>query len=394
MRLFNFFKKSESSTITKYKMMTDRGNGYYSWNGKLYQSDIVRSAIRPKVRAIGKAVAKHIRTTVDGEGNTTLNVNPEAYIKFLLKEPNAFMSGQMFQEKMATQLELNSNAFAFIQKDENRIPIAMYPIVASQAEMLQSNTGELIIKFMMINGTQFVFRYSDVIHLRKDFNENDYFGESIAESIAPLMEVINTTDQGIVKAIKNSNVVRWLLKYNQSLRPEDIEKNTKKFIDTYLSTEAETVGAAGTDAKADITQVEPKDYVPNEKQTAYTKERIYSLFNTNEKIVQSSYNEDEWVSYYESQVEPELLQLSDQFTFRLFTRRERAFGNEIIFESSSLTFASMQTKLQLLGAVDRGAMTRNEWRRFMNMAPVPGGDELIMRLDTQPINLERREKDD
>lgn len=393
MKLFNLFKRSDP-VITRYEMMTDQGNGYYSWNGKIYQSDIVRSAIRPKVRAIGKAVAKHIRTTTDKEGNESITVNPEPYIKLLLKEPNQIMSGQMFQEKMATQLELNNNAFAYIQKDENGYPIALYPITASQVEMLKDDNGNLLIKFRTLNGTEYIFWYSDVIHLRKDFNENEYFGDSIAESIAPLMEVINTTDQGIVKAIKNSNVVRWLLKYNQTLRPEDIEKNTKKFIKTYLSTESETVGAAGTDAKADITQVEPKDYVPNEKQMASSKQRIYSLFNTNEKIVQSSYNEDEWVSYYESQVEPELLQLSDQYTFRLFSRRERAFGNEIIFESSSLTFASMQTKLQLLGAVDRAAMTINEWRRFMNMAPVPGGDQRVLRLDTQPIDLERKAKDD
>ena len=37
--------------------------------------------------------------------------------------------------------------------------------------------------------------------------------------------------------------------------------------------------------------------------------------------------------------------------------------------------------------VDRGAMTPNEWRETMNMAPLEGGDVPIRRLDTQVVNL-------
>ena len=42
------------------------------------------------------------------------------------------------------------------------------------------------------------------------------------------MEIVNTTDQGIVKAVKNSNIIRWLLKFNQTLRPEDIKKKRQR----------------------------------------------------------------------------------------------------------------------------------------------------------------------
>ena len=35
------------------------------------------------------------------------------------------------------------------------------------------------------------FAYSDVIHLRQDFNENDIFGTSRAEALTPLMEDSN-----------------------------------------------------------------------------------------------------------------------------------------------------------------------------------------------------------
>lgn len=77
-----------------FKMVQERGNGFYAWNGRLYHSDVVRACIRPKTKAIGKAVAKHIRTTRTQEGER-VEVNPDAYIRFLLEEPNPLMSGQM-----------------------------------------------------------------------------------------------------------------------------------------------------------------------------------------------------------------------------------------------------------------------------------------------------------
>ncbi|MFD1176873.1 phage portal protein [Paenibacillus puldeungensis] len=379
MGLFNRMK-NKAVTVTKYQMIVDNGNGFYSWNGNLYKSDIVRAAIRPKARAIGKAVAKHIRQGPDGT-----KVNPDVYMRFLLEEPNPYMTGQQLQEKVITQLELNNNAFAFINRDENGYPTEIYPITAVSSEALQDDSGTLYMRFNLRTGKTVTFRYSDIIHLRKDFNENEIFGDSPAQALAPLMEIVNTTDQGIVKAIKNSNVIRWLLKFNQTLRPEDIKKNTKDFVDSFMNTEtSESVGAAATDAKADVKQVEPKDYVPNEKQMDVTTKRILSFFNTNEKIIMGDYTEDDWISYYESACEPDIIQLSGEYTRKLFSRRERGFGNKIIFESSNLTFASMQTKLKLVELVDRGIFNPNEVREVFNKSPREGGDEYIRRLDTRP----------
>ena len=381
MGFFDRFR-NRAVTVSGYKLITDEGDGFYAWNGKLYQSDIVRSAIRPKVRAIGKTVGKHIRESIKPDGAKDIKVNPEPYIRFLLEEPNPYMTGQMLQEKLATQLELNNNAFAYINRDENGYPMEIYPITATACEALQNNQGETFLKFTLRTGRDVTFRYTDIIHLRKDFNNNEIFGDSPAKALAPLMEIVNTTDQGIVKAIKNSNIIKWLLKFNQTLRPEDIKKQTKDFVNSYLSIESDTVGAAATDAKVDATQVEPKDYVPNASQMDKTTQRIYSFFNTNDKIVQGNYSEDDWISYYEVSVEPDVIQLSGEYTRKLFSRRERGFGNKIIFESSNLNFASMETKLKLVQYVDRGIMNPNEVRAILNMAPREGGDTYVLRKDT------------
>lgn len=373
-------KPKEKSIL---KVITTVGEFYYSWNGKLYESDIVRACIRPKVKAIGKLVGKHIRD--DPKGGLT--VNPDANIRFLLSEPNPYMTGQQMQEKIANQLCLNNNAFILIVRDENGKAIQLYPIPCVSAEAKYNDTGELFLRFLYRNGKSGVFRYSDIIHLRQDYNDDDIFGESPAPALAGMMDVIGTIDQGIVKAIKNSGIVRWLLKFTQSLRDEDIKANVQKFVDNYLAVETDTFGAAGVDAKADVQRIEPKDYVPNAAQTDRTIERIYSFFNTNKKIVQSDYTEDEWTAYYESEIEPVVVQMHQTYTVGIFTRKERGFGNRIVFEANNLQCASLTTKLAFQAMVDRGAMTPNEWRETMNMAPVPGGDQPIRRLDTQVVNM-------
>lgn len=380
MALWNRKKNKEPETQkTVVQLVTERGNGFYSWNGNLYRSDIIRSAIRPTARAVGKLLPKHIREDPKG-----MKINPDVYMRFLLEEPNPFMGGQLFQEKMTTQLLLNNNAFALIVRDNLGLPNQIYPIPAITTEAVYED-NELHLKFGLRNGKIFQFPYRDIIHLRQDFNENDIFGESPAPSLKELMEVVTTTDQGVVKAIKNSNVIKWILKFLQTLRPEDIRKNVQEFTKDYLSIDSETGGAVGVDAKADLIQVKPESYVPDDKQMDKTIQRVYSFFNTNDNIVQSRFTEDEWNAFYESVVEPIAIQLSQEFTRKLFNRRERGFGNKIIFESSNLQYASMSTKLGLVQMVDRGAMTPNEWRSVMNLGPIEGGDKPIRRLDTAPV---------
>ncbi len=389
-----FRKKQENVTERAiYKMIVDIGNGFYTWNGELYQSDIVRACIKPKTKAIGKAVAKHVRTTMKEE-KKKVEINPNVSMRFLLEEPNEFMTGQMLQEKTANQLALNGNAFILIIRDSFGIPVGLYPIPCTQVEAKYDVEHRLYLKFYYHNGKYSEFYYSEIIHIRDDFFFNDIFGEAPTTALTDLMNTISTIDQGIVKAIKNSAVIRWLLKFTTALRPEDMKIQAEEFAENYLSISNKSLGVAATDAKAEAVQVKNYDYVPNAAQVDRQTQRIYSFFNTNEKIVKSSYTEDEWIAYYEQCIEPVTTQMSGEYTRKLFSRRERGCGNEIIFESSSLTFASMTTKLNLTRFVDRGIMTPNEVRKYLNLVPLDGGDKPLLRKDTGRMGGEDKDEDD
>lgn len=370
-------KQQQQPSTTRFGMINDDGGGFYSWDGQLYKSDIVRACIRPKAKAVGKLIAKHIR-----ENANEFKVNPDAYLRFVLEEPNPLMTGQVMQEKLATQLELNNNAFAYIKRDELGYVTEIYPIPCVSIEVVQNTSGDIFLTFYFKNGNRMTIPYTDIIHLRQDFNEDDFFGEHPGKALSSLMEVINTTDQGIVKAIKNSAVIKWILKFKAVLKEEDVDAQIQKFVKNYMSIDSVNGGAASSDPRYDLEQVKPEAFVPDSKQMQETIQRIYNFFNTNEKIIQSKYSEDDWNAYYESEIEPLAMQLAGEYTRKLFSRRERGFGNKIIFEAASLQYASMSTKMNLVQMVDRGAMTPNEWRSILSLGPIEGGDKPIRRLDT------------
>ena len=368
---------NRSLTRVRYEVVQDKGNGYYQWGGELYKSDILRSCIQPHVSAIGKLTPVHVKAENDE--------SDYFYIRKILTEPNPYMAGCMLQEKLAAQLTLNRNAFAYINRDHNGYPIELYPLPVMSAEALYDRGYNLYLRFVLRNGRMVTYPYRDVIHLRRDYYENDIFGTSAQEALTPLMELVGTSDKGLMDAIKNGAIIRWLVKWNQTIRPEDLKKQAENFAEMYLSTETNGTGVAATDAKAEVQQIKPNDYVPNALQTDRTERRIYSFFGVNQSIVQNSYTEDEWNAFYEAQIEPVTKQMSDEFTRKLFSPRERQAGHRITFGANSLQYASMSTKLNLLQMVDRGAMTPNEWREVLNMAPIEGGDKPIRRLDTAVV---------
>ena len=375
--------KRKNKTVEGVKLVQQQTANYFSFNGNLFQSDIIRACIRPDVKAVGKSAIKHIRNY-----NNELKVNPEPYMKFMLSQPNQWMTMQQLLEQIVSQYLLNNNAFILINRDGNGLPYELYPINATNVQAIFSKDGFLFYKFMMKNGRTFTFNSSNIIHLKNDVYDNDIFGKSSSDALFQVMEIIQTTDQGIINAIKNSSVVRWLLKFNTRLKDKDLVDNTKKFVQNFLNinSDDDVTGAAAVDSSADATQIEPKDYVPNASQIKSSVERIYSYFNTNEKIVKSQFNENEWSSYYAAKIEPLLKQLSETFTSKLFTRKEQAYGNSIYFEASNVQYASLSTKLNFMQMVDRGSMIPDEWRALFMWAPIEGGDKPIRRLDTQQVD--------
>jgi len=288
--------RPRAETVMRVKLITEHGGWYRTWDGNLYRSDIVRAAIRPKAKAIGTLAAMHIRETAEG-----MQINPEPYLRLLLEEPNPYSGGQVFRERLATLLQLNNNAFVQIVRDEDGLPVQLYIIPAATAEAVVRQDGLLWMRFQLTDGKMLELPYSDVIHIRDEYAENDIFGAPKAEALKSLLEIINASDQSIVQAVKRSAFIRWMLKFKQPLKPDDMRRNVQEFSDQYLSLENET-GIMPQDGRFEIEPLRDtgQQFVPSSPLQKQAVDRIYSFFRVNEAIVKADYDEDEWLAYFGS----------------------------------------------------------------------------------------------
>lgn len=377
-----FGRNKNKTNVTYVKGVNQVDTSFSDWSGSLYDNDIAKSAIHTNASNMAKLKPKHIRRTKD-----KVIYSPDKNIERMLNYPNRYMNMYDFLYKVATQREEKDNAFIYFRKETYEL----YPISASRIELLEDNAGDLFAKFYFKVGQTVTIPFEELIIIRNHFNLKDLFGDN-SNSLNSTMEVINTIDQGIVSAIKKSANLRGLLKWNSILKADDIKAQTKNFVDEYLNINNDG-GVASTDPRYDFVQLKNESYVPNKPQMDSSKERIYSYFGTNEKIIQSKFNEEEWNAYYENKIEPMAIQLSLEFTKKIFSDFQLGHGNEIVFEANRLQYASNNTKVAVSKLLtDIGAASLDDILEIFNMAPI-GGDEGRRRVQTlNMINANKADK--
>ena len=155
----------------------------------------------------------------------------------------------------------------------------------------------------------------------------------------------------------------------------------EKFVSNYLTID-NNGGVIPLDSKFDFTPVDSKPVLLSAAQTEAIKKSIYDYLGINESVVNSSFNEDTFSAFYESCIEPFAVELGQEMTAKVFTPREIAYGNEIIFESGRLQYTSNQTKVALIEKLmPMGLMSINEAREVLNLPGVDGGERRIFSLN-------------
>jgi hypothetical protein len=207
------------------------------------------------------------------------------------------------------------------------------------------------------------------------------YGDMNSEALQKILDMIHTTDEGIINAIKSSAYMRGLLSFNTMLNDTDFKKTREKFADEFFDVNKKG-GIAAIDARATFIDLKSEPKMINHDQMSLIESKVYKYFNVSEPIVKSEYNEEQWNSFYESVIEPMAIQLSLEFTAKLFSNGQKNKGNEIVFESNRLQYASNKTKIEVVQMLmDRGMMSVNQGLEVFNLPPVEGGDKFIMSLN-------------
>lgn len=381
-KLFN--RKKEPARAERVEVMSGSPAIFTPFSGDAYESDIYRAAVDSIARNAAKLRGTHVITLEQQRKNGDHYLN-----RILQVRPNPYMTAYDMLYKLVTHYYLYNNAFAFLQKDEKGYLMAIWPLKPQSMEFVTDQTGNLYCYFLFAGGYTVTLPFSEVFVVRRFFNSNDLLGDTNT-AILPALDLAHTQNEGMENAIKANATIRGLLKYNQVLAPDKLKAEKEAFINDYLNV-SNSGGIAAIDSKAEYIPLELKPAAIDDKQLEAVKKKIYEYLGISEKIVNSTYTEDEWAAFYESVVEPLAVQFSLEFTDKIFTQREQAFGNSIIFEANRLQFASNATKTNILKELmPLGLFTINQALDILNLPPVEDGDRRLQTLNV--VNADKADQ--
>lgn len=347
-----------------------------NYNSKIYNDLTVRSCVDTIARHVSKLKPVHIIKDEDGRHLQSTTIN-----SLLNSRPNIYMSTADFLYKVASQLLYYGNAFIFLQKDTQNNIIGFYPIDFATCELKEVNNA-LYLKFNFYTGKTIAVPYTDIIHIRRNFSSHDFLGQDAYQPLQETLSNLFKARRSISNKVENSGKISGVLKIKGNVGQENWITQAKTFAKNFMSFTNDTGGIAAVDSSTDFVPITNKVESAEDTQLKYLQSEVYSYFGLTEAIVSGNYTETEWQAFYESIIESIKIQLSQEFTAKVFTDQERKYGNLIDFNSNRLTYASTANKVSMvkeLGAL--GLLTTNEARELFDLPPVEDGDRRLVSLN-------------
>lgn len=343
----------------------------------IYASDVVKQALKCIVDEMKKLNPTHVRY------RDTDPIPVKSTVQDVLNEPNPLMTTSEFIEKICYLLLMNYNAFVIPvyrvwtdekTGEERRYYEALYPIQPTQVDFIEDESGRLYVTFWFWNGEKTTIPYDDVIHIRYNYSVNQYMGgdrmgQPDNMALLKTLELNEELLKGVAKAMKSSYQVNGIVKYNTLLDDGDMERNLKELERKLQNSES---GFLPIDLKAEFTPFERKSEIVDDKTLKFVDEKILRNFGVPVDILNSNYTKETYEAFYQRTLEPIIKAISQAFTKKLFTCREKAFGNRIELYPKELIFMTVSQTLEMINTIaPQGGGYVNEYRTWLGLRPLP-----------------------
>lgn len=353
------WSKADTPAGQYFKTLTGYAPVFTSWNGRLYESALVRSAIHARATHISK-----LHIDFQGGAKPTL-------IKQLKATPNSWQTWSQWLYRTSTILDMQNNAFLVPVLNDFGETAGVYTLLPSRCE-IREYAGELWLRYIFANGQCAAVEFSKCEILTKFQYSNDFFGESNT-ALTPTMELINIQNQGISEGVRSAATYRFMARLTNFKDPKDLVKERKRFTANNLSS-----GDGGIllfpNTYDSIQQVNSKPFVVDDKQMAAIEKNVYNYYGVNDEILQNKAYGDTLGAFFEGVVEVFGINVTDALGRMLFSDRERAVGNKVIASANRLQYMSNADKLKVSQVfADRGLLNRDEIREMWNLPPLPNG---------------------
>lgn len=344
----------------------------------IYYSDVVQQALKCIVDEMKKLNPTHIRM----KGNDPVLI-ADSSVQKVLSNPNQLMTTSEFIEKTIWLLLMNYNAFiiptyyVWIDEktgEERRRYEALYPINPSQVDFIEDAAGRLFVTFTFWNGSQSTISYDDVIHIKYNYSVNQYMGgnemgQPDQRALLKTLELNETLLNGVAKAMKASYAVNGVVKYNTLMDDGKVEAALKELERKLQNSES---GFLPLDLKTEFTALPHTSEIVDADTLKFIDEKILRNWGVPLHILKGDFTKAQYNAFYQKTLEPLIIALSQAFTKKLFTDRERSFGNRVDFYPKELIFLSVEQTLEMINILSpTGGLYENEKRVALGLKPLP-----------------------
>ena len=353
-----------------------------TWKVRTYDKSVLQMDVTLAcIDVIAKNVAKIKLSAVQKEdGLTTLQDNG---ISQVLRHPNAYMTAYDFLYKVTALLLASDNVFIYPEYDSTGHLLSLWPINYESFTLLHGQDGRLYASFRLNYFRTYTAPYESLIHLRQHYIGDDLFGES-NDAIKPVCSLIETQNEGIINGIKNSAIIRGILKATGVLKQQDLDNARDAFIKDNLQA-SNNGGVMVLDGKFDYKSLDSKPYVIDAETMREAKQKVLDFFHISEAFLSSSYTPDQYEAVYEGVLEPLSMVITQALTAKLYTSTERAHGYVIEAAMDSIKYQPMGTVVSIIQATSQlGLFTRDEYREMLGYTPLgheQGGDEIMVAVN-------------
>lgn len=369
--------KRKSPKKQKWAQMLNGYTPIFSQFGtNIYASDVVQQAVKCIVDEMKKLNPTHIRY----DRNDPVPVS--GTIQTLLNDPNPVMTTSEFLEKITWLLLLNYNAFIlptyyiYTNKDGTQVRVydGLYPLKPTFVEFIEDESNRLYVKMRFENNFETTIPYSDLIHIKYNYSVNEYMGGDVSgqpdhKPVLDTLQLNQTLLEGVAKAMKASYAVNGVVKYNTMLDDGKTEAAMQELETKLRNSES---GFLPLDLKSEFTPLERSTQLVDEATLKFIDEKILRNWGVPLSILTGDYTKEQYAAFYQKTLEPLIISISQAFTKKLFTRRERAFGNEIRLYPKDLIFMTVDQTLEMVNMLSNtGSIYENEKRVAFGLQPLP-----------------------
>lgn len=385
-----FPKEDEPKKIIKssdeFKLLTAYHPVFYTHQGSIYESALVRSAIEAKAQHISK-----LKIELQGSAQEKLKNSIKHY-------PNPWQTWPQFLARCSTILDCTNNLFIVPVQNARFETIGFFPVLPERVQLKQTKAGQMWVVYNFQNGQKGAVEFDRCAFLNKHQYKNDIFGEN-NHALDRTMDLIAIQDQAIEEAVKNSASFRFMAKINNFTSPDDLALEASRFTAENLSKESKGGVLLFPNTYTDIKQITSQPYTVDNNQMTLIKDNVFDYFGVPENVMQGKATSAELDAFFNLAIEPFAIALSEAMSRAIYTSRERSEGNHVYVNANRLQYMSVQEKVNMAQQLgDRGVLTINEIRELFNYDPIPNGDVAVIRgeyysLDEKTGEGENNEQD-